>query len=289
MGYKDHPACPKCRAKARPCRDGTCRSFYSDDYHYGEHGGLGFKCIPYVSLFMNDTDTSGPVQPQDASIGILKVKTKTGGKEKYNLAQEVRTLGLDMQKVKDEVSEMLQINLEDGEPLLGREHTVRIKNVKSKIENLLSAMKYKHTDATLKVRYRLGPPEGTPLTASSQAVTVDLTKVIDDLGKELNSDEMNRGLRERIDGFDLEMETAISAAMDDMRAEYEGELTDLRLQSEDFEYMLLDRDAELKEASTNVKKREQTISEHEKTIRKLEVKQKKAQRFDGSASVDYSQ
>jgi len=84
------------------------------------------------------------------------VKNKAGGKEKYNLAQEVRALGLDIQKVKDEVAEMLEINLQDHEPLLGREHAIKMKSVKTKIENLLSTMKYKATDATLKVSLSLG-------------------------------------------------------------------------------------------------------------------------------------
>jgi hypothetical protein len=149
--YKSHPTCPKCRATARPCRYGNCRAYYADDY-YGDHAEQRFRCTPYVALFMNDTDTGGLVKPKDANIGILMVKNKAGGKEKYNLAQEVRSLGLDMQTVKDEVSELLQIDLEHGEPLLGREHTIKVKNVKTKIENLLSTLKYKNTDVTLKVR-----------------------------------------------------------------------------------------------------------------------------------------
>jgi hypothetical protein len=110
-----------------------------------------YPCIPYVSLFVNDTDTAALVNPKEKDAGILILKNKAGGKEKYDLASTVRTLGLDMQVVKDEVAAILEINFERDQPLLGREHVIKMKNVKTKIENLLSSLRSKSADATLKV------------------------------------------------------------------------------------------------------------------------------------------
>jgi chromosome segregation ATPase len=120
-------------------------------------------------------------------------------------------------------------------------------------------------------------------------VTKDLTKVIDDLGKELDSDKTIGTLRERIDGFDLELETNVNAAMDDLREEHDEEMDDLRLELEGLQDILIQRAIELREASDKVKRREKTIIEHEKTIKKLTVKQKKAERFVCLAFADYVQ
>jgi len=112
---------------------------------------------------------------------------------------------------------------------------------------------------------------------------------MDDLGKELKSDEVIRTLHERIDGLELDMDIAIESAMEGMQEVHDEQMEDFNRDRDELEERLLQRGTELIEATDRVKRRDKTIGEHEKTIRKLTVKQKKAEGFVCSAVIYYLQ
>jgi hypothetical protein len=141
--YKSHPECPKCRTRPKVCQTAKCRP------EHGYYGDAAYPCIPYTTIFLEDGVEALFVKNKDEeNVRYLEVALPVGTVQKFDLARAARDLGLELEAVTEEAEAMAaQDNF--GLP---RKFKPKAETVQKELEKMLTRMKGKQADTTIKVR-----------------------------------------------------------------------------------------------------------------------------------------